>query len=221
MNKSIAIIPARRGSKRLPDKNLKILGDLPLITHSILFAQANKINKIVVSTDDERVKLIAQKLRVNVQDRPHHLATDTSPTIDTLKYVIENIDEKYDNVILLQPTNPLRPKNLLNEALKIFEEQDCDSLMTVTRNYQKFGKIDKNKFLPFNYSFGQRSQDLEPLYFENGMLYITKSTMILKDKLLADNNYPMIVNHPYSQVDIDTEEDFIFAEYILENYPNE
>ena len=79
----------------------------------------------------------------------------------------------------------------------------------------------KNKFLPFNYEFGQRSQDLEPLFFENGLLYITNSESILNGEILAGNNFPLIVNHPYSQVDIDTEEDFKFAEYILENHPNE
>lgn len=221
MNKNLVIIPARGGSKRLPFKNIKLLNGMPLIAHSIEYARQNDIAKVIVSTDDAKIKEIALTYGAEVLLRPQELATDNSPTIETLKHVIKSTSEEFENVILLQPTNPLRPKNLLNEALKIFEQQDCDSLMTVTRNYQKFGKIEENKFLPYNYSFGQRSQDLEPLYFENGMLYITKSTMILKDKLLADNNYPMIVNHPYSQVDIDTDEDFNFAEYILEKYPNE
>jgi N-acylneuraminate cytidylyltransferase len=221
MNRNIAIIPARGGSKRLPNKNIKLLGSLPLIAHSIKFAQENGIEKIVVSTDDDAIKKIAIDYGAEVILRPAELAIDTSPTIDALKHVIQSIPEDFDTIILLQPTNPLRPKNLLEDALKIMKEQNYDSLMSVSRNHQKFGKISKNKFLPFNYEFGQRSQDLEPLFFENGLLYITNSESILNGEILAGNNFPLIVNHPYSQVDIDTEEDFKFAEYILENHPNE
>ena len=221
MNRNIAIIPARGGSKRLPNKNIKLLGSLPLIAHSIKFAQENGIEKIVVSTDDDAIKKIAIDYGAEVILRPAELAIDTSPTIDALKHVIQSIPEDFDTIILLQPTNPLRPKNLLEDALKIMKEQNYDSLMSVSRNHQKFGKISKNKFVPFNYEFGQRSQDLEPLFFENGLLYITNSESILNGEILAGNNFTLIVNHPYSQVDIDTEEDFKFAEYILENHPNE
>ncbi len=219
--KNIVIIPARANSKRLPNKNLKLLGNKPLIAHSIEYAQNNGISDIVVSTDDERIKTIAQKYGVTIQNRPKHLTTDTSPTIDTLKYVIENLEENYENVILLQPTNPLRPKNLLTEALKLVTDSNFDSLMTVTRNHQKFGKINNNKFSPFNYKIGQRSQDLEPLYFENGLLYITKVNLIKQGKVLGENNYPMLVNHPFANVDIDTQEDFDYANYLLKNYLNE
>ncbi|MFT4802597.1 MAG: CMP-N-acetylneuraminic acid synthetase, partial [Flavobacteriaceae bacterium] len=173
MNRNIAIIPARGGSKRLPNKNIKLLGSLPLIAHSIKFAQENGIEKIVVSTDDDAIKKIAIDYGAEVILRPAELAIDTSPTIDALKHVIQSIPEDFDTIILLQPTNPLRPKNLLEDALKIMKEQNYDSLMSVSRNHQKFGKISKNKFVPFNYEFGQRSQDLEPLFFENGLLYIT------------------------------------------------
>jgi N-acylneuraminate cytidylyltransferase len=79
---------------------------------------------------------------------------------------------------LLQPTNPLRPENLLREAYQVYDENCYDSLFTVTRNNQKFGKIKNNKFVPFNYEIGQRSQDLEPIFFENGLLYITNSKSI-------------------------------------------
>ena len=93
--------------------------------------------------------------------------------------------------------------------------------MTVSRNHQKFGKISDGKFTPFNYNMGQRSQDLEPLYFENGLLYITKAEAILKDKILAKNNSPLIVNHAFSNVDIDTEEDLKYAEFVINNYVND
>jgi CMP-N-acetylneuraminic acid synthetase len=67
---------------------------------------------------------------------------------------------------------------------------------------------------------GQRSQDLEPLYYENGLLYITKASLILKDIVLGPNNLPYLVDHPYASVDIDTIDDLKYAEFILNQYPN-
>ncbi len=214
--KIIAIIPARGGSKRLPNKNVKLLGGIPLLAHSINFAKENHIDKIVVSTDDALIKEIALQYGAEVMDRPKDLATDNSPTIDTLKEVMENVEGHYDNVIVLQPTNPLRPINLLQEALKRMKEGNFNSLMTVSRNEQKFGKIIIDKFVPYNYVIGQRSQELEPLYYENGLLYIAKTALILDGKLMSENHVPFIVNHPYAEVDIDTQEDFDYAEYLFQ-----
>lgn len=215
MIKIIAIIPARRGSKRLPNKNIKLLGGIPLIAHSINFAKENHITKIVVSTDDDLIKQIAMQYGAEAMSRPKDLATDDSPTIDTLKQVMENVSGNYDYVVVLQPTNPLRPKNLLQEALERIKKGNLDSLLTVTKNEQKLGKITNGKFVPYNYALGQRSQDLEPLYCENGLLYIAKPSLILEGKLLGKNNLPLIVNNPYAKVDIDTQEDFDYAEYLF------
>jgi CMP-N-acetylneuraminic acid synthetase len=216
--KTIVIIPARGGSKRLPNKNTTLLGNYPLLLHSINYAKENGIGKIVVSTDDAKIKEIALKSGVTVIDRPDYLATDTCQTIDALKHALENIKENFENVVLLQPTNPLRPKKLLKEALQKFTAGNYDSLMTVTRNKQKFGKIVNHKFIPFNYKIGQRSQDLEPLYFENGLLYITKASLILEGTIIGENNFSFIVNHPFAKVDIDTKEDFEYAEYLYNRH---
>jgi sialic acid synthase SpsE/CMP-N-acetylneuraminic acid synthetase len=211
----MAIIPARGGSKRLPNKNMILLGGIPLIAHSINYAKENQIDKIVVSTDDDLIKEIALQYGAEVMDRPMALSTDNSPTIDTIKHVIENVAGNYDYLVVLQPTNPLRPKNLLQEAFKKIKEGNFDSLMTVTRNEQKFGKITNGKFEPYNYALGQRSQDVEPLYYENGLLYIAKPSLILEGKLLGENHVPFIVNNPYAKVDIDTQDDFEYAEYLF------
>lgn len=215
--KTIVIIPARGGSKRLPNKNTMLFGGMPLIVHSINYAKENHIDRIVISTDDASIKRIALQYGAEVMDRPQTLATDNSPTIDTLKHVMENVIENYEYVVVLQPTNPLRPKNLLQDSLKRMKEGDYDSLMTVTKNEQKFGKIINDKFVPYNYELGQRSQDLEPLYYENGLLYIAKTAIILKGKLLGDNHIPFIVNHPFAKVDIDTQEDMDYANFLIKN----
>jgi len=218
--KTIAIIPARGGSKRLANKNIHSFGGIPLIAHSILFAQKNKaiIDEIYVSTNDAAIKEIAQQYGALVIDRPHSLSGDIEPTASALKQVLESINTEVDNVLLLQPSNPLRPANLLEEAFRIFENGKYDSLFTVSRNHQKFGKIVNTKFHPFNYEIGQRSQDLEPLYFENGLLYISKASLILKNKIISDTAFPLVVYHPFSQVDIDTQEDLDYAEYLYTKY---
>lgn len=123
--KTIAIIPARGGSKRLPQKNIKIFGEIPLLAHSILYAQANNdiVDEIYVSTDDEEIKRVAIQFGAKIVNRPQSLSGDLEPTISALKNVLEQIDDKVENVILLQATNPLRPVNLLKEAFEIYKEK--------------------------------------------------------------------------------------------------
>lgn len=215
--KTIAIIPARGGSKRLPNKNILSLGGLPLLAHSILYAKSNSeiIDEVFVSTNDEAIKKVALKYGAKVIDRPKAISGDLEPTITTLQHAIKVIDFDVDNIVLLQPTNPLRPTNLLKECFEIYQHQNKDSLFTVSQNNYKLGKIIYDKFVPYNYEIGQRSQDLEPLYFENGLLYISKSKTILEGTIISENAVPFIVNHIFANVDIDTQEDFDYAEYLF------
>ncbi|MFT3795425.1 cytidylyltransferase domain-containing protein [Flavobacterium sp.] len=219
MGKTIAIIPARGGSKRLPGKNTKELNGLPLLAHSILYAQAHPelIDDIYVSTDDAEIKAVALRFGAKVIDRPVAISGDLEPTVSALKHVISHVSA--DTIVLLQPTNPLRPTGLLSEALAIFRENNCDSLFTVTRSHHKLGRIVHERFRPFNYKPGQRSQDLEPLYFENGLLYISTRKLILADTIMSPDAFPLEVNHPFASVDIDTQQDFDFAQYLLKQTP--
>ena len=225
MSKTIAIIPARGGSKRIPEKNIQLFGGMPLLAHSIQYALANNeiIDDIYVSTDDDVIKKIALENGAKVIDRPKALSGDFEPTITALKHALETIEDAVENIILLQPTNPLRPQNLLKEVFQVYQKGNYDSLFTVSRNHQKLGKIIENKFQPFNYSIGQRSQDLEPLFFENGLLYITKTSLILTldsarddSKIISENAFPFEVNHVFANVDIDTPEDLEYAEYLYQ-----
>ncbi|WP_299367882.1 acylneuraminate cytidylyltransferase family protein [Winogradskyella sp.] len=223
MGKTIAIIPARGGSKRIPNKNIIGFGDLPLIAHSINYAKRNFhiVEDIYVSTDDRDIKKAAIDFGAKVIDRPEVLSGDLVPTISVLKHALDNIEEKIETMILLQPTNPLRPKKLLEDVYKIYSENNLSSLFTVSRDYKKLGKIKNDKFLPFNYKFGQRSQDLEPLYYENGLIYITNVALIKKDIIFDETSYPFIVNHKFAEIDIDTYDDLEYANYILKKYNEE
>lgn len=221
MYKTIAIIPARGGSKRLPNKNILPFLGLPLIAHSINCAKNHSfIDEVYVTTDDDIIKNIALTYGAKVIDRPKEISGDLEPTVSAISHVLESLEYEVENVILLQPTNPLRPDNLLNEAFSIFCKNEVDSLFTVTKSEKKLGKIINNKFVPFNYKIGQRSQDLEPLYFENGLLYISKSELIKKQIIISENAYPLEINHIFATIDIDTQEDFNEAVTIYNLYNN-
>ena len=212
----LIIIPARGGSKRLPGKNIKNLAGKPLLAYSIEYAQQYIEGDVLVSTDDEKVAQIAQKYRAEVQLRPHHLALDNTPTIDVLKQVLLAVDKEYDFVVLLQPTNPLRPENLFQEAWSLLQKEGESSLLTVSLNQYKLGKINRNRFQPYTYQFGQRSQDLDPLYYENGLLYIATVSLVKSGVLMDENSIAMLIDHPYATVDIDDETDWKWAEFLIQ-----
>ena len=218
--KNLAIIPARGGSKRLPGKNIMDLASIPLIGHSINYALANRgiIDKIVVSTNDYEIKNIALSFGAEVVDRPPELSDDKSPTLDAINHVIENEETRWDNVILLQPTNPLRPVELLENAYNKFISGKYDSLFTVSKTSRKFGIIEGKSFKPYNYKFGQRSQEIEKLYYENGLLYISKVSLLEKSVLINEHSFPFKVDHPFGEMDIDTKDDLEYAEFLYQRH---
>ena len=120
------IIPARANSKRLPGKNMKLLGQKPLIQYSIDFALNNfPNNDIWVNSDDQEVLEFAKQKGIKTLLRPDNLATDHIATVDVLKFQIDyfkNQNISCDAIILLQPTNPLRKDDLLRLAIKKFEK---------------------------------------------------------------------------------------------------
>ena len=146
------------------------------------------------------------------------MAQDQTPTTDVVKDVIERVDKTYDFVVLLQPTNPLRPKKMFKEALILLKEKKSDSLLTVSLNEHKLGKIKNSVFKAYNYEFGQRSQDLVPFYYENGLLYLCSYELAKNGKLMCKNPTAMLIEHPFASVDIDTELDWKWAELISKEY---
>ena len=218
MKNYLVLIPARAGSQRLPGKNMHQLGDKPLLGHSIAYALKNGLSDIVVTSNDAAILDFATQNEVQIVERPNELAGNEEPVISALQHAVDQLQKKYDAVILLQPTNPLRPEGLLNEVVSVFEQEDCDSLMTVSRNKHKLGTISNHQFIPYNYQMGQRSQDLEPLFYENGLLYIFKTELLKQGNLLGAKNYPLIVDHPFAEIDIDTEADFKKAALYLKYF---
>ena len=214
----LCVIPARANSKRLPGKNTKELQGKALVAHSIEYALDNITSNVVVSTNDKAVLKIASKYKVNVIQRPHHLCADETSTAEVLKHTVNEVRGDYSFVVLLQPTNPLRPIKLFDDAWTLLKEKEGQCLVTVSENRHKLGKINKDIFSPSTYSFGQRGQDLDPLYFENGLLYISSIDLIKKGKIIDDHPIALIVDHPFGTVDIDTENDWEWADFIMKKY---
>ncbi len=215
----IVLIPARGGSKRIPNKNITELCGLPLIAHSINYALKNfHCKKVFVSSDNERILKISKKYGASLIKRPYEISDDHTKTVDVLKHSLNffknnNID--CDAIILLQPTNPIRPADLIKKSIKLFEKNSRNSLASFTVLNKKYGTISNNLFTPSNYKPGQRSQDIESQYYENGLIYITKAESILNNKIITQDVYPHILNNIFATVDIDDPDDLLYAELVM------
>lgn len=213
------VIPARKNSSRFPLKHFKLLGEKKVYEYTFEYAIQNaKAENIWVNTDDEKLIQIAIEKGFNFIKRPSKLANDFTPTIEVLKHQIDFFNTNNipcTSIILMQLTNPFRPEYLLKKALKIFEESKNESLATFSRLDQKVCHIFEKKYKPVNYIPGMRSQDITPLYYENGLLYISSCNAIKNGQIITDDVYPLIISDVHAQVDIDNKEDLILAEYIL------
>lgn len=218
----VLLIPARGGSKRFPGKNLYPLQGKPLLAHSIMYAQRLLPDvEIYVSTDSEEIAAVARAYGAGVIERPAELSGDLGTTDSALQHAAVKLlaDQKeFDYMIHIQVTNPLRPAGMMEEALQIMESGQYDSLFTVSPLLRKLGRLKEGQFLPWNFVFGQRSQDMETLYFENGLLYISHRDLIVNGRIRGDSLYSQLVDHPFGFLDIDTLEDFELVEYYHEKY---
>ena len=238
--KILAIIPARSGSKGIPNKNIKEFKGKPLICHSIECAKKSKyINNIIVSTDSEIIKNIALESGALVPFlRPLNISQDLSTDFEfmehCLNFIIENdIENIPDIVVQLRPTYPLRKIETLEDCIEIFlnNYNEYDSLRTVYKldkspykMYEKIEKNNKNYLIPLfkevngiKEPYNQCRQLLPDTYIHNGCIDIIKSNIILNYKSMSgDKIYPYIMNKEDND-DIDTIEQWKIAEEKLLN----
>lgn len=220
----LAIIPARGGSKRLPRKNVLDLCGKPLIAWSIEAGLNSKyIDKVVVTSDDDEILEISEKFGAETIKRPDELASDTATTFDAIKHTIENL-EKFDCIVLLQPTSPLRNERHINEAIELLENKNADAVVSVCEMdhsplWSNTLPEDNgmNNFLR-DEVLNKRSQDLEIYYRLNGAIYICDRARLLQEEsfFIKDNIFAYKMDRK-SSVDIDEEIDFKFANSLLSN----
>jgi len=224
----LAIIPARGGSKRLPRKNVLDLTGKPLIAWSIEAGLKSKyIDEVMVTTDDDEIIGIAKKFGANVPfKRPNELANDYATRQEVIKHTIKfyenELNKKFDYVVFLQPTSPLRNDKHIDEAIEYMFEKNGDAVVSVCEVEHPIywsGTLpkDKNmsKFLD-NVAVQSRSQDLPTNYRLNGAIYICDTQKFLKEGcvFLKENIFAYCMSREDS-VDIDEEIDFKFAEMLI------
>ena len=220
----IAIIPARGGSKGLPGKNIKLLNGKPLIAYTIEAAkQSENVSRVIVNTDDAEISKVALDYGAEVPFvRPSELASDTAKSIDvllhTLAWLKKNEDLQIDEIIVLQPTSPLRTTQHIDEAIKMYLERKADSVISYCQEehsvfWHKF-ITDEGKFEDiFNGDYLKNRQEIRPTFYPNGAIYILKTKLLLEKKYYSENAYAFLMDKK-SSVDIDTMEDFEFAEWL-------
>lgn len=220
--KNIAIIPARSGSKALIDKNIKLLNNVPLIGYSIEAAKrSNLFSDIMVSTDSEKYAEVAVSLGADVPFlRSSDLSSDTASSWDVVKEVLSHYQTKFDTVCLLQPTSPLRTSNDIIEGYKELELRQADAITSVCivdHSPLWCTTLDADhSLLQFRKKETDRPrQQLDVYYRINGALYIRKLKYDNNSvHILDDHEYAYIMDRGRS-VDIDTIDDFEYAEYLI------
>lgn len=223
--KILAIIPARGGSKRIPNKNIIDLCNNPLISYSILAAKSSEyIERIIVSTDDKRITEVSETYGVEVLKRPKNLALDNTPTIDVVIHALDALKEKNYTpsiIILLQPTSPLRTTNDIDNAITLFLNSNYESLISVCElGHSPFWSLKiKDGFLKPLFGkkyFKMRSQDFEKAYRPNGAIFITKPETINKYRSFYTKNIVPFIMPIESSIDIDGEIDLMLAELFIQ-----
>ena len=223
---NLAIIPARSGSKGVKDKNIKLLNGLPLMGYSIKAAIDSKMySHVMVSTDSQEYAMVAEKCGAEVPFlRSDALAQDKSSSWDAVKEVIQKYLElgiEFDTVTLLQPTSPLRDANDIQNAFKIFKEKEANSVVSVCvveHSPLWSNVLDKDySMVHFAESIKMNAnRQMLPTYYRlNGAIYLVKIS-VLNDigNLYANHCYAYVMTQKKS-VDIDSMDDFEYAEYLF------
>jgi N-acylneuraminate cytidylyltransferase len=229
--KILALILARGKSKRLPGKNIKILGGKPLINWSINAAKSiNEICEIMVSTDDKKIKSIAEEAGAYAPWlRPAELSSDTVSSVDASLHALNWYEKNHgevDGLLLLQPTSPFRTKKTIKRGIRLFSDFNLCSVLGVSRTHDHpkwTFKINNGALIPFIAEHGltTRSQDLESAYVVNGSLYlITPSNLRENKSFFLKNTLPLLIESEIESIDIDTESDWEYAEFCLNKFQN-
>ena len=220
---SVCIIPARGGSKGIPKKNIIPIAGKPLVAWSIEQAvRAQSIRRVYVSTDDDQIAVVAKSFGAEIIDRPDSLSKDDSTSESALLHAwdtIEKIDnDKYDSIVFLQATSPLREEGDLDAAIKLYADGKFDTLLSCTKLEDYFiWQKDSDNFVSVNYDFHNRKrrQDITPHYLENGSIYIFTPEVLIKYNNRLAGKIGVYEMAFWKSYQIDNEEDIEICEYYL------
>ena len=232
----LGFIPARSGSKGVKNKNIKKIKGIPLLEFSIYAAEKSMekgyINEILVSTDSKYYLELLSKYNI-IKDylRPSNLATDKSPTIDSVIHGLNWLrDEKgkvFDAVMILQPTTPFRTPDHINEAIRLLQKNKLStcvaSIKRLADHHPKRIKLlnEKGQLLDYCYHAKEpepsRRQDfLPPAFIRNGAIYLTRTKYLFEKKLIRGDHVIGMEMPESNSINIDEHFDFISASAALE-----
>lgn len=223
----LAVIAARQGSKRLPGKNIKNLGGRPLINWTIEAARdIEEICDLLVSTDSEEIARIASAAGAFVPwIRPSELATDSTDSVEVVIHALnwyENVFNKVEGVLLLQPTSPFRTKSTITRGILEYRRNPDSSVIGVSPcgNEKSIVFIQRGKYMESLHRTDSKSKRIktkEVPYCPNGTFYLTSPATLRRQRTFFEGK--LVPLHPSSEfecLDIDTLEDWLKAEAILE-----
>lgn len=225
--RNIAIIPARSGSKGLKDKNIKLLGNKPLMAYSIEAAiQSKCFDEVMVSTDSEEYAKIAREYGANVPFlRSAETSSDQASSWDAVKEVLKLYEEKYgkkfDVITLLQPTSPLRNAKDICDCVEFYKEKDAMAVISVCEmehspywcnvlgedlSMEKFAETDNPNI---------NRQALQTFYRQNGAIYMLNTKVLENIEKIYDEKCYAFIMAQNKSIDIDSEMDFKMVEFYL------
>lgn len=225
--KVLGVIPARGGSKGIPRKNLRELGGRPLLAWTAEAAlSASRLSRVVLSTDDDEIAEAGRVLGLDVPfRRPAELATDSARAIPVMQHALDEVERVgsivYDVAVMLQPTTPFRTAADIDNTLALLEATGADSVISVVAvgGYHparmKYLEGDRLVDPPFCEAFeNQPRQELQEMFIRNGAIYATRTAVIRSGSLKGADCRGWTMP-PERSVNIDTERDFQYAEWIL------
>ena len=218
----LALIPARGGSKGFPRKNIHPFCGKPLLQWSIDAAiAADCVNKVVVSTDDYEIAKIARAGGAEVPFlRPAEMATDRAPGIAPVLHALEQLPE-VDDVVLLQPTSPLRTSEDIQRIVAKRRRSGRESAVSLTLSHNHpawmYGLSQEMRLEPLlKIEEANCRQQLPPAYVLNGALYLASRSFLQSEKKLVTEETLGYVMPQERSVDIDTQLDLQWAEFLLQ-----
>ncbi len=228
MMKVLTVIPAKIGSTRLPEKNIRKLAGKPLINYTIETAiESDVCGEIMVSTDSEKVAEIARRAGANVPFmRPCHLGRDPYGVVDVCLHVLEEYEKRnnfFDTLVILLPTSPFRSAKDIKNSLRMFTETGAEFLMSVSEfEHNPFAALVEDQFNPnimrpsFPAFVGKKRHELPDTYRANGAICIVSVSAFKKARTYYGEPLFAYKMPWHRSVDIDTENDFLFAEFLIE-----
>ena len=231
--KVLALIPARGGSKGIPGKNIRLLGNVPLIAHSIAAGlESAYVDRVIVSTDSQEIAAVARAWGAEVPFlRPAELAQDQSADFPVFEHALSwlSVDHGYapDIVVQLRPTSPLRPPGLIDEAIELLVQTPlADSVRAVTpagQNPYKMWRITDGRMEPLlrldvREPYNQPRQSLPDTFWQTGHVEVIRATTILEQKSLTGRVILPCLVPPEYAIDLDNLYQWDFAEHVVAHW---